>query len=81
MKKTKVKGNTELARLDAEYQEKQIALKAVLLEKLQTITAGKVSSGVKDFIGVDIIPKNTPFSEVNFATIDFETINLRHHHR
>ena len=76
MKKTKVKGNTELARLDAEYQEKQIALKAVLLEKLQTITAGKVSSGVKDFIGVDIIPKNTPFSEVNFATIDFETINL-----
>ena len=76
MKKTKVKGNTELANLDAEYEKKQIELKAILLEKLKTITAGKTSAGVKDFIGVDIIPKNTPFSDVNFATIDYETINL-----
>ena len=76
MKKTKVKGNTELAKLDAEYEQKQIELKAILLEKLKTITAGKTSAGVKDFIGVDIIPKNTPFADVNFATIDFETVNL-----
>ena len=55
---------------------KDASLKAVLLEKLKTITAGKTSAGVKDFIGVDIIPKNTPFSDVNFGTIDFETVNL-----
>ncbi len=76
MKKTKVKGNPELAKLDAEYEERQKALKEILLEKLRTITDGKVSAGVKDFIGVDIIPKNTPFADVNFATIDYETINL-----
>ncbi|MCM1004672.1 MAG: DNA-directed RNA polymerase subunit beta [Prevotella sp.] len=75
-KKVKARGNVELQRLDAEYEEKQEELKAILLEKLRTITKGKTSSGVKDFIGVEIIPKGTSFDDANFATIDFETINL-----
>ncbi len=76
LKKKKAKTNAILPKLDEEYEDKQDRLKAVLLEKLKTITAGKTSAGVKDFIGVDIIPKNTPFSDVNFGTIDFETVNL-----
>ncbi|MBP3299116.1 MAG: DNA-directed RNA polymerase subunit beta [Muribaculaceae bacterium] len=76
MKKKKSKTNSLLPQLDEEYEKKQTKLKAVLLEKLKTITAGKVSSGVKDFIGVDIVPKNTPFADVNFGIIDYETVNL-----
>jgi len=76
MKKSKTKNNAALAELDTEYEKRQSELKGILLDKLKHITAGKVSTGVKDFIGVDIIPKGTAFADVNFATIDFETINL-----
>ncbi|MCM1319402.1 MAG: DNA-directed RNA polymerase subunit beta [Muribaculaceae bacterium] len=75
-KKVKTRGNADLARLDAEYEQKQIELKSILLEKLRTITAGKISSGVKDFIGVEIIPKGSSFDDASFETIDYETINL-----
>ena len=75
-KKVKTRGNSDLARLDAEYDGYQAELKSILLEKLRTITAGKISSGVKDFIGVEIIPKGSSFDDASFETIDYETINL-----
>jgi len=76
IKKRGAKANAQLPILDEEYAEKQAALKAVLIEKLQTITAGQVSQGVKDFIGVDIISKGVSFDGFNFGTINYETINL-----
>ena len=76
IKKRGAKANAQLPILDEEYAEKQAALKAVLIEKLQTITAGHVSQGVKDFIGVDIIAKGVSFDGFNFGTINYETVNL-----
>ena len=76
IKKRGSKANAQLPILDEEYAEKQAALKAVLIEKLQTITAGQVSQGVKDFIGVDIISKGVSFDGFNFGTINYETVNL-----
>jgi len=76
MKKSRTKTNAILPKLDEEYEAKQAALKKILLEKLHTITKGVVSAGVKDFIGVDVVPKGTKFADVNFAVIDFETVNL-----
>ena len=76
IKKRGSKANAQLPILDEEYAEKQAALKAVLIEKLQTITAGQVSQGVKDFIGVDIISKGISFDGFNFGTINYETVNL-----
>ena len=76
IKKRGAKANAQLPILDEEYAEKQAALKAVLIEKLQTITAGQVSQGVKDFIGVDIISKGVSFDGFNFGTINYETVNL-----
>ena len=73
---TRNSANAQLPLLDEEYEEKQADLKAIMLEKMSTLLKGLVSEGVKDFIGVDIIPKGQHFSDVNFATIDFETINL-----
>ena len=74
-KKSKTKANALLPKLDEEYEEKQDELKKILVEKLQTITKGKTSLGVKDFIGVDIVPKGIKFEDVNFGTIDYETVN------
>ena len=73
---TRNSANAQLPILDEEYEEKQADLKAIMLEKMTTLLKGQVSEGVKDFIGVDIIPKGQHFSDVNFGTIDYETINL-----
>ena len=75
-KKSRAKTNAILPKLDEEYEAKQKSLKAILLEKLNTITKGVISAGVKDFIGVAIVAKGRPFDDVNFATLDFETVNL-----
>ena len=75
-KNNKKSANARLPILDEEYEEKQERLKEVLLGKMQTLLEGKLSAGVKDFLGVEVIEKGLPFREVNFATLDYETINL-----
>ncbi len=69
--------NEEIAALDEEYKQKQQELKGVLIAKLTELTKGKTSRGVKDFIGTDVIRKGEKYTDVNFAAIDYETINLR----
>ncbi|MDE6007745.1 MAG: DNA-directed RNA polymerase subunit beta, partial [Muribaculaceae bacterium] len=68
--------NAQLPLLDEEYEEKQSELKEILIGKMQALLKGKVSAGVKDFIGVDIIPKGARFEDQTFGNIDYETINL-----
>ncbi len=75
-KKRTKSANALLPKLDEEYEEKLSALKDVLVEKLLTLTNGKPSQGVKDFIGSDIIPAGDPFSAAKLRGIDFDTINL-----
>ncbi|MEZ3590272.1 MAG: DNA-directed RNA polymerase subunit beta [Muribaculaceae bacterium] len=74
-KKTK-SANAQLPKLDEEYEEKLSALKDVLVSKLMTLTAGKTSQGVKDFLGSDIIPKGAKFTAGALKEIDYDTINL-----
>ncbi len=68
--------NERIAQLDAEYKLQQDELLKTLVEKLVKLTDGQTSQGVHDFIGTDIIPVGKPYSEVNFAAIEYETINL-----
>ncbi|MDE6582493.1 MAG: DNA-directed RNA polymerase subunit beta, partial [Duncaniella sp.] len=76
-KKNKKKAtNALLPRLDEEYEEKLSALKDVLVDKLMTLTSGKTSQGVKDFLGTDIIPKGAKFSASVLREINYDTINL-----
>ena len=75
-KNNKKSANAQLPKLDEEYEEKQDELKEILVGKLQTLLKGKVSAGVKDFIGADIIPKGARFDDQTFGNIDYETINL-----
>ena len=46
----------ELPKLDKEFQDKVDDFKAILIDKLLTLTNKKVSMGVKDYMGVEIIP-------------------------
>ena len=68
--------NAQLPLLDEEYEEKQSELRQLMVSKMNTLLKGKVSEGVKDFIGVDIVPKGQTFDGVNFDGIDYETVNL-----
>ncbi len=74
-KKTK-SANAQLPKLDEEYEEKLNALSDLLVSKLMTLTAGKTSQGVKDFVGSEIIPKGSKFTAAVLKGIDYDTINL-----
>ncbi len=65
-----------LPKLDEEYEDKLSALKDLLISKLMTLTAGKTSQGVKDFLGTDIIAKGGKFTAGALKDVDFDTVNL-----
>ena len=76
-KKRKSKSaNALLPKLDDEYEEKQNELRDILVGKLMTLTAGKTSQGVKDFLGSELIAKGAKFTAGVLKEIDYDTINL-----
>ena len=75
-KKKSKSANALLPKLDEEYEEKQDALRSVLVNKLLTLTAGRTSEGVQDFIGSDIVPKGAKFTDGALRSINYDTINL-----
>ncbi len=76
VKTSKTRTNALLPKLDEEYEERQAALKEELVSKLMELTKNKSSQGVKDFLGVEIIPKAQKFSPEVLRDIDYDTINL-----
>ena len=75
-KKKGKNANALLPKLDEEYEAKLESLKDVLVNKLMTLTSGKTSQGVKDFLGSDIVAKGAKFSAAILREIDYDTINL-----
>ncbi|MDE7457951.1 MAG: DNA-directed RNA polymerase subunit beta, partial [Muribaculaceae bacterium] len=75
-KKKSKSANAQLPLLDEEYEEKLNNLRDILVDKLMTLTNGKTSQGVKDFIGSEIIPKGAKFTPAVLKGIDYDTINL-----
>ena len=75
-KKKSKSANALLPKLDEEYEEKLDELKDLLVSKLMTLTSGKTSQGVKDFLGTDVIAKGTKFTATTLREIDYDTINL-----
>ena len=65
-----------LAKLDAEFEREVSALRAQLIDKLITITNGKTSQGVKDFLGTDLIPKGVKFTQKLLNEIDYNVVQL-----
>jgi DNA-directed RNA polymerase subunit beta len=75
--KTKKEKNEEKAQmqaLDAQYENEEAKLKGILIDKLMELTSGKVSQGVKDFIGTEIIAKGNKFTQKQLAEIDYTTV-------
>ena len=65
-----------MPKLDEEYNAKAEELKTVLINKLTSLIGNRTSQGVKDFLGVDIIPKGEKFTAGVLREINFDTVNL-----
>ncbi|MBO7291119.1 MAG: DNA-directed RNA polymerase subunit beta, partial [Bacteroidaceae bacterium] len=59
-----------------EYEVKMNKVKEILVEKLMTLTAGKTSQGVKDFLGDDVISKGSKFTAAALMKIDYTTVQV-----
>ena len=73
-RKSRLTDKALLPKIDEEFEEDAIALKATLIDKLLALTNGKTSQGIKDNLGTEVIQKGTKFSakilnEINFASI------------
>ena len=65
-----------LPKIDDEFESKVADLKRILVKKLMTLTEGKVSQGVKDYLGAEVIAKGAKFSASDFDSLDFTSIQL-----
>jgi DNA-directed RNA polymerase subunit beta len=75
-KKARLAEKAKLPQLDEAFEKKVADLREVLLDKLLKLTEGKVSQGVKDFMGVEIIAKGVKFSREELNKIDFNTVQV-----
>ena len=58
------------------YNEKKLALKKRLLEKLMVLTKDKTSQGVKDFTGAEVVAKGVRYSNAVLDKIEYTSVSL-----
>ncbi|MBN2787958.1 MAG: DNA-directed RNA polymerase subunit beta [Paludibacteraceae bacterium] len=75
-RKSKLSDKAILPKLDEEFEAQIAALKVILIEKLMVLTSGKTSQGVKDYLGNEIIPKGSKFTQKALNEIDFTTVHV-----
>jgi DNA-directed RNA polymerase subunit beta len=74
-KKIKAAEKPLIQKLDEEQERKYVELTNKLIDKLFSLVNGKVSQGVKDYYGADIISKGTKFTQKSLQEIDFLNVN------
>ncbi|PKP08741.1 MAG: DNA-directed RNA polymerase subunit beta [Bacteroidetes bacterium HGW-Bacteroidetes-4] len=74
-KKVKSAEKPLLQKLDDELERKLNDLKDKLIDKLFVLVNGKVSQGVKDYFGGDMISKGTKFTQKILQDLDYLNIN------
>ena len=65
-----------LPKIDEEYEEKLAKLKTSLVDKLQTLTSGKTSQGVRDYLNTEIIARGVKFSRRMLEELDYNAIQV-----
>ncbi|HHT23637.1 MAG TPA: DNA-directed RNA polymerase subunit beta [Bacteroidales bacterium] len=75
-RKAKLADKAILPKLDEQFEEEAAKLKETLIKKLLVIIGDKTSAGVKDFLGTDIISRNSKFTKERLIEIDYTTVQL-----
>ena len=65
-----------IAKIDEEYEAKVDDLKDILIDKLLSLTDDKVSMGVKDYTGAEIISKGSKFTQTNLRNLEYGDIEI-----
>ncbi|MDD6130257.1 MAG: DNA-directed RNA polymerase subunit beta [Prevotellaceae bacterium] len=72
----KAQDKPRLQAIDDEFNSKVADLEAILVDKLLELTKGKKSMGVKDYMGVDLIPEGAEITESVLYTFDYPSVQL-----
>ncbi len=75
-RKSKLADKAVLPRLDEEFEAQANILRETLVEKLMQLLGDKTSAGVKDFIGTDVISRNSKFTPERLREIDYTIVQL-----
>jgi DNA-directed RNA polymerase subunit beta len=75
-RKSRLADKAVLPKLDEDYEQKKADLKSRLVDKLSTLTTGRVSQGVKDYTNTDVIPKGVRFTRKELEALDYESIQV-----
>ncbi|MCR5361841.1 MAG: DNA-directed RNA polymerase subunit beta [Bacteroidales bacterium] len=73
-RKARMAERAQMPLLEQDYQDRQDALLKRLLEKLNVLLEGKTSAGVKDFMGIDVVPKGQTFAPSALASLDYRGV-------
>ena len=65
-----------LPKLDEEYEEKMGTLRSLLVDKVQELTNGKNSQGVKDYLNTEVIARGAKFSRKALEELDYNTVQV-----
>ena len=73
-RESKKRDKVTLQKIDEEYEAKQDELKNMLVDKLMQLTDDKVSQGVKDYTGAEIITKGSKFSVAALKNLEYDGV-------
>ena len=72
----KLADKAKLPKIDDEFMQKVGELKNVLVNKLLTLIDGRVSQGVKDFMGTEVIAKGAKFVKSELEALNYDSVQL-----
>ncbi|WP_373721304.1 DNA-directed RNA polymerase subunit beta [Bacteroides heparinolyticus] len=72
----KTADKTQLQKLTEDFDVKVAALKNTMIDKLMTLIDGKLSQGVKDYLGTELIAKGAKFTKHDLGILDYTIIQL-----
>jgi DNA-directed RNA polymerase subunit beta len=75
-RKSKLADKAVLPKLDEEFENQAAILRNTLVDKLMALIGDKTSAGVKDFLGSDVISRNSKFTAERLREIDYTAVQL-----
>jgi DNA-directed RNA polymerase subunit beta len=76
-KTTKAKEKAELEQLEKEHIRNLEDIKRGLIVKLMELVGGKVTQGIKNIFGEELIPKGTKMTERTLSSLNFGDVDAR----
>jgi len=75
-RKSKLADKAVLPKLDEEFENQAAILRNTLVDKLIFLLGDKTSAGVRDYLGADIISRNSKFTAERLREIDYSAVIL-----